>query len=227
MKKIACLLFALLLLFAAYACKPAASVEQATPAPTPSTSPASPSSAAVAAPAYTPVPAPTAVTFPAKGFCNGEGVNLRAEPATSADVLDILGENVAFDVMSLKDGWYMVHYEGLTAYIKEDLVTLGEPPRPHNMRWATVSVPEAQLYKSLSETDLSEVKLKEGDLVKVLRSLNGYLHVVYNGTLQRYMKEGAVTFVTAEEAVALMTPAPGGEDTFPTPKDTPKPTATP
>ena len=227
MKKIACLILVLLLLFTAFACKPASSADEATPKPTPSASPASPSSAAVAAPAYTPVPASTPVTFPAKGYCNGEGVNLRAEPATSADVLDILGENVEFDVMSLKDGWYMVHYEGVTAYIKEDLVTLGEPPRPHNMRWAKVSVPEAQLYKSLSETDLSEVKLKEGDLVKVLRALNGYLHVVYNGTLQRYMKETDITFITAEEAAALMTPAPGGEGTFPTPEDTPKPTATP
>lgn len=226
MKKTACLILALLLLLAASACKPAASVEEATPSPTVAAS-GSPSSAPVAAPAYTPVPAPTPVTFPAKGYCNGEGVNLRAEPATSANVLDILGENVAFDVMSLQEGWYMVHYEGLTAYIKEDLVTLGEPPRPHNMRWAKVSVPEAQLYKSLSETDLSEVKLKEGDLVKVLRAMNGYLHIVYNGTLQRYMKENTVTFITAEEAAALMTPAPGGEGTFPTPADTPKPSATP
>ncbi len=224
MKKTACLILVLLLLFAAFGCKPAASVEGPTPSPV--QTPASPSSAAVAAPAYTPVPAPTPVTFPAKGYCNGEGVNLRTEPSTTADVLDILGQNVAFDVMSLQDGWYMVHYEGLTAYIKEDLVTLGEPPRPHNMRWAKVSVPEAQLYKSLSETDLSEVKLKEGELIKVLRSMDGYLHVVYNGTLQRYMKETDATFITAEEAAALMTPVPE-EGTFPTPQDTPKPTATP
>ncbi len=224
MKKTACLIMVLLLLFAAFGCKPASSVDEPTPAP--SETPMSPSSAPVAAPAYTPVPAPTPVTFPAKGYCNGEGVNLRAEASTTADVLDILGQNVVLDVMSLKDGWYMVHYESLTAYIKEDLVTLGDPPRPHNMRWAKVTVPEAQLYKSLSDTDLSEVKLKEGDLVKVLRSINGYLHIVYNGNLQRYIKETDATFITAEEAAALTTPIPE-EGTFPTPDDTPKPTAAP
>lgn len=224
MKKTACLILVVLFLFAAFGCKPAASTE--TPAPSPVQTPASPSSAAVAAPAYTPVPAPTPVTFPAKGYCNGEGVNLRAKPSTKADILDILGENVAFDVMSLQDGWYMVHYEGLTAYIKEDLVTLGEPPRPHNMRWAQVSVPEAQLYKSLSESDISEVKLKEGDLIKVLRALDGYLHIVYNGTLQRYIKETDATYITAEEAAALIASS-SEKGTFPTPEDTPKPTATP
>ena len=223
MKKTSCLLLALLLLVTVFGCKPAASVEM-TPAPI--ATPASPSSAPVAAPAYTPVPAPTPLTFPAKGYCNGEGVNLRAEPSKTADILDILGENVVLDVMSLKDEWYMVHYEGLTAYISEGLVTIGDPPRPHNMRWAKVSVAEAQLYKSLSDTDLSEVKLKQGDVVKVLRALNGYLHIVYNGTLQRYLKETDATFLTAEETAALTTAVPE-EDSFPTPKDTPKPTATP
>lgn len=222
----ALLLVALLCAFACAGCAEPVQAEEPTPTPAEAT----PSAAPVAAPVFTPVPAPTPVTFPAKGFCNGEGVNLRAEPSTSSDVVDIMGENAVVDVMSLQDGWYKINMGGVTAYVAEDLVTLGDPPRPDNMRWAKVSVKETQLYKSPAATDLSDVKLKEGDVVKVLRTIDEYLHVVYSGNLQRYLKAADVTFISAAEALGTETAdtrdAGDAGDTaasFPTPTKSAKP----
>ena len=167
----------------------------------------------VAAPPLTPEPEPepTPVTFPLKGFCNGEGVNLREGPSKSAAIIDIMGENTVLDLMALQDGWYKINLGGKTAYVAEQLITLGEPPRRHNMRWAKVNVKQTQLYKNPDGSDRSELTLKKGDIVKVLRSIGDYLHIVYEGRLQRYVKAKDVEYISAEEALAepaKETPAP-------------------
>ncbi len=176
-------------------------------------------------PTATPAPAPTPVTFPAKGYCNGEGVNLRAEPSTTAGIVDIMGENAVLDVMSLQDGWYKLNMGGVTAYVSEDLVTLGDPPRPDNMRWAKVASKEAQLYKSLSPDDVSEIKLKQGEVVKVLRAIDDRLHIVYNGNLQRYIKASDVTYISAEEAMTALEAAKPAQTQTPATFPAPSPSA--
>ena len=205
------LLLAVSLLALQSGCAPA-SMEQPEATPPAAAEPTPTDDVAAAAPVYTPTPAPTAtpapvptpVTFPAKGYCNGEGVNLRAEPSTTAEIVDIMGQNAVLDVMSLQDGWYKLNLGGVTAYVTETLITLGDPPRPDNMRWAKVTSAQAQLYKSLSPDDVSDVKLKQGDVVKVLRAIDDRLHVVYNSNLQRYIKASDVAFISAEEAMTAL-----------------------
>ncbi len=192
---------------------PSASPE-AQPAAEPAAAPAS-----SAAPSTTAGPAPTPVKFPARGYCNAEGVNLRAQPSTESDIIDVMGQNAAMDIMSLQNGWYKINMGGVTAYITEKLITLGEPPRPDNMRWAKVSVASSPLYISPVPDSFSDMKLSKGDVVKTLRLIDGYLHVVYNNKLQRYIKQTDVTFISAEEALAAKEkPQSTG---FPVPSPTP------
>lgn len=187
---------------------------EAQPAAQPAAAPAS-----SAAPSSTAGPAPTPVKFPARGYCNAEGVNLRAQPSTESDIIDVMGQNAAMDIMSLQDGWYKVNMGGITAYITEKLITLGEPPRPDNMRWAKVTVASSPLYVSPVPDSFSDMKLKQGDIVKTLRLIDGYLHVVYNNKLQRYIKQTDVTYISAEEALAAKEkPQSTG---FPVPSPTP------
>ncbi|MDL2258661.1 hypothetical protein LJC42_05860 [Eubacteriales bacterium OttesenSCG-928-K08] len=154
----------------------------------------------------TPVPAPTPTTYPADGYIAREGVNLRAAPKDGA-IVEILGENYPVTVIGLTDGWYHINYEGDVLYASQDLIELGEPPRVHNMRWGKVVIESAQLYKSPDKTDLSEVSLVQDDVVRILREVNGYLHIVYNRNLQRYLEKSAVAYISQDEADLLL-PAP-------------------
>jgi len=169
---------------------------------------ATPETAPAAAPTapLTPAPRPTPVTFPASGFCNGEGVNLRAEPGTDAPVVDIMGENAVVNVLGLSGDWYRVNAGGIMAYVSRDLITLGEPPRADNMRWGSVIPETLPLYITPDENDLSDVTLAQGDVVRILRALDGYLHVVYrqdDAVGQRFCREDAIAPMPAVEAAPL------------------------
>lgn len=191
---------ALTLVLLLAACKKEPPAPEATPTPTPSATPVA---------TATPVPTPTPLTFPSNGYIAKEGVNLRAEPSQSAEIVNILGENTPVVVAARQDGWYRVTYEGETAYVAEELLALGEPPRPHNMQWGKVIVEQAQLYKTPANTELSEVTLALDEPVRILREIDGYLHIVYNNTLQRYILATDVAYITSDEAATLLpTPTP-------------------
>lgn len=197
------LLTALLLVFAIFSgCKKEEAPEEPTPAPPTPT----PTAAPVSAPAYTQPPLPTPVGFPTRGYINAEGVNIRSAPNRSADIVDIMGENAVLELVAQEGDWYRVDLDGQTVYVSTDLVTVGEAPRKDNMHWAQVTARESQLYKTPDGKDLSEVKLKTGDVVKVLRKFDTYLHVVYGGNLQRYIKEADVAYITEEEFKAAFKP---------------------
>lgn len=173
------------------------------PTPTPETTPVVTPAPPTPTPEPTPTPAPA---FPAKGYCNGEGVNLRGAPAKDSAIVDILGENTVLELVSLENGWYQVNYRSSTAYIAEELVELGDPPRKDNMHYAKF-VKDSQLYKTPDDKNPSDVKAKQGEAVKVLRKIGDYSHVVYKYNLQRYVKSANIEIITEEEALKLM-PSP-------------------
>lgn len=163
-----------------------------------------------ATPVYsTPPPTPTPVTFPMDGYISKEGVNLRAEPVDGA-ILDVLGENVEVRLTSLQDEWYRVEYGDTVGYIREDMVAPGAAPRKDNMHWVRVTADEALLYKSNSDSDVSERTLKKGDVAKALRTLGDYKHIVLmDDYLQRYIHTSDVEVIPEEEALQLLpTPSP-------------------
>lgn len=213
-KKAATLLLTLLLIFAlaltgcAQSPDPASgnaatptAVQEAEPTPSP-------------AEVFTPPPEPTPVTFPADGYIAKEGVNLRASADASSDIVDVLGENAPIHIVAMEGEWYQLSYNGQTAFVREDLAAIGAPPRSHNMYWAKVNVAEAQLYRSNSDLELSDRKLVENDVVKVLRTLDGYSHIVCDDHLQRYILATELTKITEAEAMATRAgeEIPGGAE---------------
>lgn len=52
------------------------------------------------------------------------GLRVRENPGTDADVVDIVGEGEKFDIVELVDGWVAVTYEGETAYLSSDFVSV-------------------------------------------------------------------------------------------------------
>jgi hypothetical protein len=152
-------------------------------------------------PAETPA-SNTPVTFPSSGYVNREGVNVRKEGSTDASIVDVLGENVALQVTALENEWYSVEYDGKTGYISADLVTIGDAPRQDNMHYVKVTAATAKLYKSPSNTEASERSLAKDEIVRALRTINGYTHVVLDDFLQRYVTAAEVEVVPAAEAEA-------------------------
>lgn len=153
----------------------------------------------VSTPSPTPKPMPTPIKFPTKGYINAEGVNLRTEPGTDSEVVDILGENVIVNVLSLEDDWYRIKFEDISAYAAKHLITLGDPPRPDNMRTGIVTR-DSTLYYSTSANDI--VKDAEGNVItvpadtqiRVLRTIGTFCHIVFDGT-QRYIVKPNVKFI--------------------------------
>jgi len=144
-------------------------------------------------------PAPTPIKFPTKGYINAEGVNLRAEMNTDSDVVDILGENAVINVLALEGNWYQIKFESITAYIAKHLVTLGDPPRPDNMRMGTVTR-DSTLYYSTSANDIvkdadaNPVTITAGTQIRVLRTIGTFCHIAFDGT-QRYIVKSNVEFI--------------------------------
>lgn len=171
---------------------PALSTPTSMPTPEPEPEP-------VITPESTEPPAPTLPTFPTAGYCNGEGVNLRAEPNTNAAIVDIMGENTVLELLSLEDGWFKVKTGEQTAYVAEKLITVGAPPRKDNMHWAKIIAKEAQAYGAPTDEDILDIKLKKGEALKVLRKLGDYLHVVYNQNLQCYIHTSDAAFISEDE----------------------------
>ena len=89
---------------------------------------------AAVTPAPTPVPTPSPVPIETIGYwaahINKNGVNLRAEPNTSSDVLKKLmnGDNVF--LTGKLEGWYQVMFGELTGYVSADFITLGSYVAP-------------------------------------------------------------------------------------------------
>lgn len=52
------------------------------------------------------------------------GLRVRENPGTDADVLDIAGEGEKFDIVEMVDGWVAVAFEGETAYLSSDYVSV-------------------------------------------------------------------------------------------------------
>ncbi len=58
---------------------------------------------------------------------------------------------------------------------------------------------ELRVSCKMTGDDVREAKLEKDSVVKVLRSINGYIHVVHDKSLQCYIKEASVEFITQEE----------------------------
>lgn len=52
------------------------------------------------------------------------GLRVRENPGIDADILDIVGEGEKFEIVELVDGWVAVTFEGETAYLSSDYVSV-------------------------------------------------------------------------------------------------------
>jgi len=74
------------------------------------------------------------------GIVESGSVNLREKPDVNASLLATLSEGETAYIIGLNCGWYKVQYEGLTGYIRSDLLALTEAPK-YNSQTSVGSAP--------------------------------------------------------------------------------------
>jgi len=66
----------------------------------------------------------TAENFNAQGEVTGDRVNIRIKPDITSDVLGTYSERTVMTVIGINNGWYKVRHDGLTGYIRSDLMVI-------------------------------------------------------------------------------------------------------
>lgn len=66
------------------------------------------------------------------GVVEDSAVNLRAKPDPSSGKLATLKRGETANIIGFNCGWYKVQYEGLTGYIRSDLMALTEAPKTNS-----------------------------------------------------------------------------------------------
>ena len=57
------------------------------------------------------------------GYVNADGLNVRAEPDTSSELLDSLSRNDRLDITGEIDGWYRIDLDGQVGYVSAKYVS--------------------------------------------------------------------------------------------------------
>ena len=58
--------------------------------------------------------------------------NVRKGPGTNYSILTCAPKNSTCTVLALKDGWYQINYQGISGYVRSDLVTVKEDTNSNN-----------------------------------------------------------------------------------------------
>lgn len=117
------------------------------------------------------------------GTITGSVVNLREEPNTSSTVLDQLEKGTQVKVVSSKDNWYKVNYNGITGWISADYITVKEV----TLGVGTVNV-DVLNVRTKPSTDADVVaKLNKGDKVTVLSASDNWYKIRMDDKTEGYV----------------------------------------
>ncbi|MGE4354002.1 MAG: S-layer homology domain-containing protein [Oscillospiraceae bacterium] len=61
--------------------------------------------------------------FTTDGVITKTYVNMRSKPTTESDKLEMLDKGATVEVLGISDDWYKVRYDGMTGYIRNDLMS--------------------------------------------------------------------------------------------------------
>ena len=83
------------------------------------------------------------------GVVDDVQVNLRSLPDTSGSIVTTMSRGETAWIIGINDGWYKVEYDGLTGYVRSDLLELSESPI-YNSAGYSVSSSSSYSYTTVS-----------------------------------------------------------------------------
>lgn len=192
-----------------------------TPAPTPTPTPAL-TAAPAPTPAPTPVPTPTPTPQPEEipttmsqsGQVNGDEVNFRQYPSTSAIILNAYDRGKELTILGTGNGWTKVLIDGYTGYIKSEFVTTTNsgilPPAetPYITTNDDISVfVDRSTVAATGSANLSIIQQRILELTNAERANAGLAALNYDSRLQ-----GTADLRAAEQASLFSHTRPDGSD---------------
>lgn len=184
---------------------------QSTPSPAPTPSP-SPEPTPTVPPTITPEPTPEPTPFIPEimttmntpGWVNGDGVNFRELPGTSAYVFCSYDKGKDLTILGTGNGWTKVLIDGREGYIKSEYVT-DQFPLVTNDHVETYT--DSSVIAGNGQVNLSYVQSQIIQLVNAQRAAYGLSPLSYDERLQNTADVRA-----AEQAVLFSHTRPDGSD---------------
>ena len=106
--------------------------------------------------------------------------NLRATPDEDSTILELLSMNQKVEIIEKEENWYKVKTQGITGYLREDLLTLDEQPEEQNSNNA---VPNNTVSNNIT-TNTQTTENNETTTVQENASESGIRYVVENTKLK-------------------------------------------
>lgn len=135
-------------------------------------------------------------------------VNIRNKPSEKSDIIGKLYNNSAATIISEKDGWYQVESGSVKGYIKADFLATGEKAEKlaetlgSKMAEVTTVTLKVRKKPSIDEEVLSLVA--QGENLKVVKELDGWTEVYYDGNETGYVSNDFVKLHTIyDKAVSI------------------------
>ena len=139
-----------------------------------------------------------------EGTITGSGVNFRAEPTTSSEILGRFAKGTVVEVISSENGWCKVVHNRKTGYVSADYVKVGKAVKRGIVTGSCVNVRSGP-----STANGIVTKVYAGAIVELHKLENNWYYIKYNditGYISAdYVREykGNTTSAIGEQVVAL------------------------
>ena len=121
------------------------------------------------------------------GTINANGVNVRSQANTSSSIVATLNSGSSMPVTGVSGQWYQVSYNGSTAYVRSDLMTIGTGSSSSSSssssdKTGTINASYVRLRSGASTSSGILATLQKGASMTVTGSSGDWYSVRYNGT---------------------------------------------
>lgn len=140
------------------------------------------------------------------GFVNVEVLNLRQAPSTASKVLTKAAKGAKLSVVGQSADWYKVNYQGSTAWVASDYVTIRKETTATTASTATVNGSTLNVRKTPDTSAAVVMKLLQGAAVSVVTKSGNWYQISYEGKTG-WVSAEYLSFTTSSSKATASSPA--------------------
>lgn len=113
------------------------------------------------------------------GYVNADGLNVRAEPDTSSELLDSLSRNDRLDITGEIDGWYRIDLDGQVGYVSAKYVSDTRVEEETTSRGGDVDRTQNTTVEEPAKDEIADTNQTSGTGAEVVEFAKQYLGYKY------------------------------------------------